>query len=349
MRTPANLSPRLVQAISAACITASAELPPIDDTIGFASPFTGLLNGQLAIAGGANFPNKLPWEGGNKVWHTGIHLLVSPQAHWKTIGQLSRPLAYGCSFPVNNGILCVGGSDSHGHHARSFLLSLNPNGAATETEWPPLPTPLANAAGVRIQSKLFVVGGHVAPDRPPLATVLVLDLNNPSAGWKPLPPLPGPGRILASTGHHNGWLYVASGTDLTFENDTPARIPLRDAFRYHHDLGWEKLPDLPEPRIAAPSPMLETPEGPIIPSGDDATQMRTPPHEHKGFLRTSLRFNPNSQQWELGPNLPFGIVTAGTVRWGNQEVIPGGEIQPGIRTPRVISIPSRSSANSVPK
>ena len=319
---------------------ASDELPPVNDPIGFASPFTGLLNGQLAIAGGANFPQKLPWEGGIKVWHSGIHLLNSPTGTWKTVGHLSRPLAYGCSFPVNDGILCVGGSDSTQHHSRTFLLTLRSDGTPTETDWPSLPTPLANAAGVRIQTKLYLVGGHTAPDQPPLTNLLALDLNHPESGWTPLPPLPGPGRILASAGHHDGWLYVASGTDLTFENGAPTRHPLRDAFRYHPSHGWEQLPDLPEPRIAAPSPMLESLTGPVIPSGDNGTQMKTSPNQHQGFLRTCLRFNPVTRQWEPGPTLPIGIVTAGTVRWRNQDTIPGGEIRPGIRTPRVISLPA---------
>lgn len=341
MRSPHPQPCHRLLVLSATCLTvASAELPPIDDPIGFASPFAGVLNGQLAIAGGANFPQKLPWEGGTKVWHTAIHVLSSPNTHWKTIGQLSRPLAYGCAFPVNNGILCVGGSDSNQHHSRSFLLNLSPEGTPTETEWPALPTPVANAAGVRIHKKLYLVGGHSAPDQPPLSSVLALDLDIPESGWKPLPPIPGSGRILASVGHHDGWLYVASGTNLTFENDAPVRRPLRDAFRYRPDVGWEQLPDLPEPRIAAPSPMLESANGPIIPGGDNATQMKTSPDQHRGFSRTTLRFNPIARQWEPGPELPLGIVTAGTVRWQNLDIIPGGEIRPGIRTPRVISLPT---------
>lgn len=327
-------------AIFSYCTMSSAaeDLPSILDPIGFASPFAGILSGELAIAGGANFPGKLPWEGGQKVWHNRIYALSSPEAQWTLKGHLSKPLAYGCSFPVEDGILCVGGSDPSQHHSRCFLLSLI-KGTPLETEWPSLPVPLANASGVRIGRYAYVVGGHSAPDSPPLASVLRLDIENREVGWKSIPPVPGPGRILAAVGHHEGHLYVAGGTDLTFSAGASKRVPLRDAYRFHPDTGWERLPDLPGPRIAPPVPMTETPSGPIIAGGDDATQMNSKPDQHRGFLKETLRFNPSTRRWENGPELPLGIVTAAYVAWRGLHVIPGGEIRPGVRTPRVIVIP----------
>ncbi|MCB1133825.1 MAG: galactose oxidase, partial [Verrucomicrobiae bacterium] len=45
------------------------ELPPLPDAHGFAGAFAGSVEGSLVVAGGANFPDKAPWEGGTKVWH----------------------------------------------------------------------------------------------------------------------------------------------------------------------------------------------------------------------------------------------------------------------------------------
>ncbi|MFN6050335.1 MAG: galactose oxidase, partial [Planctomycetia bacterium] len=44
------------------------KLPPLPDEAGFASMFAGVAGEKLVAAGGANFPDKKPWEGGTKVW-----------------------------------------------------------------------------------------------------------------------------------------------------------------------------------------------------------------------------------------------------------------------------------------
>lgn len=72
-------------------------LPSVPDPEGFASPFAGVAGGALLVAGGANFPDKRPWEGGTKVWHDTVFALGSPDAAWVTAERLPRPNAYGVS------------------------------------------------------------------------------------------------------------------------------------------------------------------------------------------------------------------------------------------------------------
>src|SRR5580692_4015153 len=55
------------------------QLPPLPDREGFATPFDGTSNGALIVAGGANFPEKRPWEGGTKIWYDAIFVLTDPQ------------------------------------------------------------------------------------------------------------------------------------------------------------------------------------------------------------------------------------------------------------------------------
>src|ERR1044071_1523115 len=45
---------------------------------GVASPFVGVHGNALIVAGGANFPDKMPWEGGAKVWWDDIWVLEKP-------------------------------------------------------------------------------------------------------------------------------------------------------------------------------------------------------------------------------------------------------------------------------
>src|SRR4051794_17599179 len=67
---------------------------------GVASPFVGVSHGALFGAGGANFPEAPPWEGGAKTWWDTIFVLKAPDADWLTGERfrLPRPLAYGQSF-----------------------------------------------------------------------------------------------------------------------------------------------------------------------------------------------------------------------------------------------------------
>ena len=47
----------------------ATELPPLENQIkslGFAGPIAGVIKDKLVIAGGANFPDAMPWLGGRK-------------------------------------------------------------------------------------------------------------------------------------------------------------------------------------------------------------------------------------------------------------------------------------------
>src|SRR5688572_828371 len=71
------------------------QLPPLPEPPGVAGAFAGVAQNALLVAGGANFPDKMPWEGGKKVWHDRIWLLDGPGGKWREVGKLSRSLAYG--------------------------------------------------------------------------------------------------------------------------------------------------------------------------------------------------------------------------------------------------------------
>src|SRR6185436_4067728 len=83
------------------------QLPSLPDAEGFAGSFAGVSNGALLVAGGANFPDRKPWEGGAKVWYHTVYVLEHPNAKWKIAGQLPRALGYGVSVTYNNGVICA--------------------------------------------------------------------------------------------------------------------------------------------------------------------------------------------------------------------------------------------------
>src|SRR3954465_13712882 len=100
-----------------------SKLPAIPDREGFAGSFAGVSGDALIVAGGANFPDKKPWEAGKKVWHDAAYVLDRPDGRWKLAGRLPRPLAYGVCVTHGGGVVCAGGGDAERQDADVFRLT----------------------------------------------------------------------------------------------------------------------------------------------------------------------------------------------------------------------------------
>ena len=129
-----------------------AELPslPVQEegkpSLGFAGMMGGAHNDVIIAAGGANFPNGLPWEGGKKVYSDKIYVLNGNQ--WQLSEQvLPSPLAYGASVSTPEGVLVLGGEDKQTTHDKVFLLRFTASTGQIEIiDYPFLPEPLAYSA-----------------------------------------------------------------------------------------------------------------------------------------------------------------------------------------------------------
>lgn len=88
------------------------QLAPIPEPAGVAGPFAGMSGGALLVAGGANFPGGMPWEGGKKVWVDRAWVLEKPDGAWREAGRLPRALGYGVSATHRDSLVCAGGSDA---------------------------------------------------------------------------------------------------------------------------------------------------------------------------------------------------------------------------------------------
>jgi N-acetylneuraminate epimerase len=313
------------------------QLPDIPDAEGFAGSFAGEVRGRLIVAGGANFPKGRPWEGGKKVWYDSIWSLESPDSAWERLGKLSSPLGYGVSISTDKGLLCIGGSDATGHHAEVWLLQWQ-DGFLKCLPYPPLPEPCANACGVKIGDFVYVCGGISTP----LATSASsgfwrLDLRHLEIGWQNLPPCPGPARMLASAGASGETFFLIGGASLKSAPDgSPERIWLRDAYAYHPSTGWRPIHDTPAISVAAPGPMPTLADGSILLlGGDDGSQIRSAPADHKGFPKTIYRYEPITDLWSAAGSLPIGLVTTPLGSWQGAYAIPGGEQKPGNRSVEV--------------
>ena len=82
-------------------VVAMEPLPDLPDPLGRAGMMAAVLKdsaGQEVIlaAGGSNFPGKMPWEGGTKVFYKDIFLLKQTDGKWswRKVGELPTPNAY---------------------------------------------------------------------------------------------------------------------------------------------------------------------------------------------------------------------------------------------------------------
>lgn len=307
-----------------------SKLAPLPDAEGFAGSFAGVTNGALVVAGGANFPDKKPWDGGKKVWTDRAFVLDKPDGKWRDAGTLPRPLGYGVSASHGTGVVCVGGCDTDRHFADAFRLDWK-GGRLVTTPLPPLPRPSAYLCGALVGGDLFVCGGQEKPDSATaLKTAYCLRLTAREPKWERLDDLPGPGRMLSVAASHAGAFWVVGGVELV-----PGRKYLRDAYRYDPGRGWARVKDFPSPVAASPSPAPSGDAGFFVLGGDDGSQVGVPPEKHRGFSWAVTRFDAKSGEWVRAGELPAARVTVPCVVWGGAWVIPSGEARPGVRSPEV--------------
>ena len=321
--------------------SAWTRLPDIPDREGVAGAFAGVSGGALLVAGGANFPDKRPWEGGAKVWSDSVFVLDKPDGTWKLAGKLPRPLGYGVAVTTKDGVICVGGSNAQGHHADVFMLNWHDGKLAT-TALPPLPKPCANMSGALVGNTIYVAGGIERLDATAaLKNFWVLDLANLKDAWRELEPWPGCERMLAVAGASGDSFFLFSGAALKAGADgKPVREWLRDAYRYSPRQGWRRIADLPRVAVAAPSPAPVVSDHLLIFGGDDGAQVNAAPAVHQGFPRDVLAYAPKTDTWmEIG-QMPVSRVTTPVVAWRGRWVVPSGEMRPGVRSPEVWTFPA---------
>lgn len=337
-------------------------LAPIPDADGFAGSLAGVSNGVLLVAGGSNFPDGgRPWKGDTKKWYDQIFVLEKPSGQWIKAGKLPRPLGYAVSLTWQDAVVCVGGSNTEGHFTDSFLMRWQKKKISFES-LPDLPIPIANACGALVGNILYVAGGLQEPTATEtLRTFFAIDLSadSPKRSWRSLPAWPGDSRMLSVAGSHDGMFYLFSGTKLEMApgEKIARRLYLKDAFRFDPATNqWTQLADLPHATVAAPGPAFSVQNQIVILGGDggeNAALGLSLQDRHPGFSTDFLGFDPVTNSWrslqhfqaDLQPDAAirpnestYWPVTTPLVPWRHGYVVPGGEVRPGTRTPRVLVI-----------
>ena len=220
---------------------------------GLAGPYAGIDDDVLIVAGGANFPDKVPWEGGAKVYYDEIFILLKDEENnysWKKMDEkIPFKSAYGGAVSTPFGLLCFGGNTNTECISESWFINYIPETKSVEiAKGPELPKPLTNFAFAKVDNTLFVAGGLSATSSPSQNVFYSLDLSNTNTGdrkWEPLPSWEGKSRAFAvGAAQSNGvtnCFYLFSGRNL----DDNGKIEiLYDAYVYNPALKqWSVISD----------------------------------------------------------------------------------------------------------
>ena len=344
-------------------------LPPATGqsrSLGVAGPVAGRLQDLLLVGGGANFPDSMPWLGGKKKYYNEVYAFrkeADREFRLYKRGKLPFNLAYAANLTTSTGVISAGGENETGLLGKVLLLQWDKKSDNLVVSYlPDLPQALTNAAITSIGNVLYLVGGETATGVS--QGFYSLDLDNTAAGWVSLPDLPKPIShavvVTQSSGEH-ACIYVIGGrkrnaggiSDLyasVFQYDPVSkawspRRPLPYSLsagtglamdNYHiavfgGDRGetFHKAEDL----IAA-----------IARESDDRRKEDLNREKialqagHPGFSREVLWYNTREDVWTTGGVIPFEApVTTTALKWGDEVVIPSGEIKAGVRSPRILA------------
>lgn len=319
----------------------SLTLPDVNGKphIGVAGAFSGFIGDNLIIAGGANFPDATPWNGGHKTWWNTLYYIntAQPDSKWIISPEgLPKSLAYGNSIELPTGIVCIGGCDSAQCYKNVFQIQLMDGQIKIDTNWPPLPVPLANATASLLNNKIYVAGGQESMKESEATNhFFVLDLNNRNKGWKELPSWPGEPRGYAvSTSQSDGFdqcFYLFSGRN--YNPDGYIKV-LTDGYVFNPRLNsWKKLKqDFP---VMAGNALASGANHILFLGG--VPQLLPGSDEHPGFDNTIRLYHTITQSLIKKEMIPYPVaVTTCVARKNNTFYLSSGEVKPGIRTPHIL-------------
>lgn len=354
-----------------------SRLLPLPDSLGVAGAFVGVHNDVLIIAGGANFPKGLPWEGGEKIYHNSIYVMERNgvgESVWLPVDTTKLPenIAYGASVSTTNGIVCVGGENDMGIQKSVFLIEWHGKYKGIRIKnLPDLPISLTNCSIANIGETIYVMGGSsdgkFASDKG-----FTIRLNESNARWESIPDMPVGLTHASAVAQSNGisqCIYVMGGRRLNSQNTT-------EVHKNTYCFDPNKRIWTTKSAIGSPNRTTELSAGSAISSGSNYVvlfsgdngemykilenyshritkskdevekevlirEKNSILNNHKGFSRSVYYYNTVTDVWAETDEIPsHGQVTTTAVKWGDKIIIPSGEIRPGIRTPVITEVAS---------
>lgn len=346
-----------------------AELPPFRDqskSIGVAGPIVGVINDKLIVAGGANFPDKMPWQGGKKIYYNNISIFNKEKEQvWqeKITASLASNIAYAANCITPLGVVYAGGENELGFSDKVYLLQWDEaSNNLRQTKLPDLPVETTNGSLVCIDNTIYFLGGETLTNT--TNQFYSLNLIKINQGWMTLPVLPKPlSNMVVVAQYLNGQkqIYLMGGRAKQKNGISDFSSDVY-SFDIHLKI-WDKKKSLPYPLSAGTGAIFS--EKYILLFGGDQGERFNKVEQtisninlekeqfkkenlisiknkllesHPGFSNEILLYNTQKNIWLSNGFIPFNAsVTTNLVQWADKIIIPSGEIKAGVRTPRIIS------------
>ncbi len=333
------LAPFLAVAAGTAATSDWTRRPAYPLAPGMAGIIAGTHGGVLIAAGGANFPDKMPWDGGKKIYYDEIFVIAPGETAWRPAGKLPERRAYAACVSVADGVLVLGGENLDRLFQDSLWLRWDGKTVVID-KGPALPAPRTSQVAAVLDGSVYVAGGYVpGAVRVSSGDFWRLDLMQRDAGWRQLATWPGPTRAQGTIAALDGAIYLVSGLEMTTDAEGKAKPNyLGDAYRYRAE-EWEKLPDMPWSAIAAPSPApVSVNLGRVfVLGGVDRRLVGKVPRDTR-VPDHMMYFDVATNAWKtLEERWPDPVVTAPSVQIGDAWWIVSGEVRAGVRTTSVWS------------
>ena len=346
-----------------------AELPPFRDqskSIGVAGPVVGIINNKLIVAGGANFPDKMPWQGGKKIYYNNISIFNKEKEQVfqeKIQNSLTSNIAYAANCITPLGVVYAGGENELGLSDKVYLLQWDEaSNSMRQTKLPDLPVETTNGSLVCIDNTIYFLGGETLTNT--TNQFYSLNLIKINQGWMTLPVLPKPlSNMVVVAQYLDGQkqIYLMGGRAKQKNGISDFSSDVY-SFDIHLKI-WDKKKSLPYPLSAGTGAVFS--EKYILLFGGDRGERFNKVEQtisninlekdelrkenlisiknkllesHPGFSNEILLYNTQKNIWLSNGFIPFNTsVTTNLVQWGDEIIIPSGEIKAGVRTPRIIS------------
>ncbi len=356
-------------------ISSPTSLPEINGKAnpGVAGAFIGTLAPRVVVAGGSNFSEGFPWEGGKKQYTDAIYLVSQNDGGYSvelSEVKLPRDIAHGVSAVVDGVLYCFGGENANEKFTDYFTLTLS-GGKPQVALGDKMPEGFAPVAA-STQGKMIYIHGVKTEGN------ALYGFDTQSKLWSELAPLPEGRRNQGAVfvAQHNGQSmahYLIGGRDVQGADiDLPTTLWQYTA----HDNQWTSKGDIEvdgaKKVLAYPSAVAYG-SGHIVVIGGDNCDMFTRLYglavdiaecedvhkkdslqalqkqlqtTHAGFSREILSYHTITGQWvgEIQSPEPLPVVTTAVVL-GGDIIIPSGEVSPGVRTADITQVIIESTAS----